>query len=184
MNRQEFFKTCACGLCTCAAAGLLGPAALAADEKPTAEDWRFPFIQDRYAKLLEILAVRTGEESLNETLRHLGRFCASKLPLVEKHKGNIDAFIREFKARAGEEITFDREKGIITVVGPERSDCFCPLASRRCTPPSICACSLGWQQYVYENLLGQPVDVTLKEAVLRGGKRCAFEIRLKTNPPG
>ena len=179
MNRQEFFKTCAGGLCTCAVAGLLGSAPLAAAEKPAAEDWRFPFIQARYAKLLEILSAREGEESLTETLRQLGRFCASKFPLIEKHKSHVDDFIREFKEMAGEEVTFDRERGIITVVGAERNDCYCPLASRHCTPKILCACSLGWQQYVYETLLGQPVEVTLKESVLRGGKRCAFEIRLK-----
>jgi predicted hydrocarbon binding protein len=180
MNRQKFIKTCATGFCTCAAASAFGTTRLAAEEKPAKEDWRIPFVQARYAKLLEILSVQLGEESLTETLRQLGRYCASRTPVVEKHKGHIDEFIREFKEKAGETISFDREKGLITIVGPERKDCFCPLVNGT-SPKVVCNCSLGWQQYVYESLLGQPVEVTLLESVLRGGSRCTFEIRLKPN---
>jgi hypothetical protein len=179
MNRQEFIKTCAGGLCTCAVASTLGTARLAAEEKPAKEDWRLPFAQARYGKLLDILTVQLGEPPLIETLRQLGGFCASGMQLLAKHKGNVDAFIREFGEKYGEAITFDREKGIITIVGPERTTCFCPLVNTHTTPKVVCNCSLGWQQQVYETLLEKPVEVTLKESVLRGGKHCVFEIRIK-----
>jgi hypothetical protein len=39
-------------------------------------------------------------------------------------------------------------------------------------------CSLGWQQHTWETLLQKKVSVDLKESVLRGGKRCVFEIHV------
>jgi predicted ArsR family transcriptional regulator len=178
MNRTEFLKTCAGGLCGCAAIGLLAPGTLPATETPKPEDWRFQFIKQRYAKLLENLAGRVGDQTLDEILHEQGRYCASTLPLIQQHKGDIDGFIQEFKQRANEDVTYDRTKGVITVVGPERGDCFCPLIDCKYTPKTACNCSLGWQQYVYETLLGKKVQVELKESVLHGGKRCIFEIHV------
>jgi predicted hydrocarbon binding protein len=181
MNRTEFLKTCAGGLCAYAAICLPAAAGSTAAEPPKPEDWRFQFIKKRYAKLLENLAGRVDERTLNDILQQLGRYCASTLPLLQSHQGDIDGFIREFKQRANEDITYDREKGVITVVGPERGDCFCPLIDGRYTPKIACNCSLGWQQHVYESLLGKKVRVELTESVLRGGKRCVFEVHVSDN---
>jgi predicted hydrocarbon binding protein len=178
MNRTEFLKTCAAGLCACTAGSLIASTNAAAAEAPKPEDWRFQFIKKRYAKLLEDLAGRVDERTVDEILQHLGRYCASTLPLLEKHQGDIDGFIREFKQRAGEDITYDRAKGIIKIVGPERGDCFCPLIDCRYTPKTACNCSLGWQEHVYETLLGKKVRVELTESVLRGGRRCAFTVHI------
>jgi len=166
-------------MCACATAGLIPSADLSAAEPAKPEDWRLPFVKDRYAKLLQILADIVDEKTVNEILRQLGRHCASTLPVVNRHKGDIDGYISAFKQQANEDITYDREKGIITVVGPERADCFCPLNGvRQKTPKIACNCSLGWQKYTYETILGKEVRVELKESVLRGGKRCVFEIHV------
>jgi hypothetical protein len=176
MNRKQFLKTCAGGLCTC---GTVGALTAAADTPAKAtDDWRLPFVKERYAKLLEILGTTVSTETLNDILRQLGRHCASTYPLIQEHRGDVDGFITEFKKRANEDIQYDREKGIVTVVGPERGDCYCPLVDRQKTPAFVCNCSLGWQQFTYENLLGRNVTVELKESVVRGGKRCVFEIRV------
>ncbi len=42
----------------------------------------------------------------------------------------------------------------------------------------LCNCSLGWQQYTCEMLLGKKVQVELKDSVVRGGRRCVFHIRV------
>jgi predicted ArsR family transcriptional regulator len=178
MNRTEFLKTCAGGLCGCAAVSLLAPAKLPATETPKPEDWRFQFIKQRYAKLLENLAKRVGAPASDEILQQQGRYCASMYHLVEQHKGDIDGFIREFTRETKQEVTYDREKGIITVIGPETNDCFCPLIDCKYTPKSACNCSLGWNQYVFETTLGKKVEVVLKESVLRGGKRCTFVVHV------
>jgi hypothetical protein len=178
MDRKQFLKNCACTLCSCAATSVIAPSTLLAEEKKAPEDWRLAFVKDRYAKLISILVDQMDERTLSGVLRQLGAHCASKYSLIQQHKGDIAGFIREFKKQANEEITYDPEKGIITVVGPERGDCYCPLIDRHMAPKIICSCSLGWQQYVYETLLGKKVEVTLKESVVRGGKRCTFEVRV------
>lgn len=178
MNRKEFFRSCAGTLCSCSAATSLVGLQTAAAQTPPAEDWRLPFIRKRYAKLIEILSAKVSDAELSDILRQLGSYCASGSPLTRKFHGDLDGFIREFKKVANEDITYDREKGIITVVGPERPECFCPLIDTKTTSKKVCGCSLGWQQQTYETLLDRKVRVELKESVLCGGKRCVFEVRL------
>jgi predicted ArsR family transcriptional regulator len=178
MNRKQFLRNCACTLCSCAAAGALAPTPSAAAETKPPEDWRLPFVKKRYAKLIEILADKVDEATLNEILRQLGYDCAANYWVIQKHKGDVDGFIREFKERTNEDITYDREKGMVTVVSPERTECTCPLIAKNLTSSKVCNCSLGWQQCAYETLLGKKVKVQLTESVLRGGKRCTFQIRV------
>jgi hypothetical protein len=178
MNRKEFLKSCMCGMCSCAALGLVEPAESPAAETKPPEDWRLPFVKKRYAKLIDILAGKVNDATLDEILRKQGYACAEGYPLINNHKGDVDGFISESKKQANEDITYDREKGIVTVVGPERTECFCPLVDKNLISKKACNCSLGWLQYAYETLLGKRVQVALKESVLRGGKRCAFEIRV------
>jgi predicted ArsR family transcriptional regulator len=178
MKRRQFLSNCASGLCTCAAACTLTPALSVAAETKAPVDWRPAFVKRRYTKLLELLGTHMDEKTVNEILQQLGRNCATEFRLTRQHVGDVDGFIRESKQSANEDITYDREKGVITVVGPERAECYCPLIERGKTSGQACNCSLGWQQYTYETLLGKKVQVELKETVLRGGKRCVFEIRV------
>ena len=182
MNRTEFLKTCAGGLCGCAAIGLLAAGNLSAAETPAPEDWRFQFIKQRYAKLLENLGGRVGDQALNEILQQQGRYCGSTAEMARKHQGDIEGFIRTITREWKQEITYDREKGVITAVGPETKECFCPLIDVRYTPKTACNCSIGWTQFVFEAVLGKKVQVELKESVLRGGKRCAFDIHVCNVP--
>ncbi len=185
MNRVEFLKTCAGGLCACAMIGAPAvaetstAAATAAPEPPKPEDWRLQFIKRRYAKLLENLQGRVGDRTLNEILQQQGRYCASSADMIRKHQGDIDGFIADVTREWKQQITYDREKGVITAMGPEQKECFCPLIDGRYTPKSACDCSLGWTQYAYETVLGKKVDVELQESLLRGGKRCTFVIRIR-----
>jgi hypothetical protein len=178
MNRKQFLKNCACGLCSCAAVGLLASTSSAADEAEPREDWRFPFIKQRYAKLFEILAKKLSDTELTETLQQLGGYCASKWQVIHKYRGDIDGYIREFKKLSGDDIVYDREKRMITVTGAERGGCFCPLVDQKLMSKKMCDCSLGWQQYAFETLLGKKVKAELTESVLRGSKRCAFQIHV------
>lgn len=178
MDRRTFIKDCLGGACACTALGVAPTLTHAADASAPA-DWRLPFIQARYARLLGLLSAKVGEDALDDTLRQLGRFCAQGTPLMEKHRGNIDDYIRESTLTSGETITYDRAQGILTITGPERTECFCPLVDHRTCPKAVCNCSKGWLQHVYETVLGQPVEVRLLESVVHGSKRCAFEIRFE-----
>jgi hypothetical protein len=181
MNRRECLKTCTCGLCSYAAIGLIASTSAVGEETKPQEDWRFQFVKQRYAKLLTILAGRMDEKAVSEILEQQGRYCASQSVLIKKYKGDIDGFLEQ-KKKSGETITYDRAKGVITIAGPERSDCFCPLVDCRNTPKIHCNCSLGWNAYAFETMLGKKVKVELKESVLRGGKRCTFQVRVGDEP--
>jgi hypothetical protein len=180
MNRKEFLRNCASGLCACAAVNLVPVASLSAAEPVKTEDWRWSFVRHRYAKMLEILSGRMDEKMLNETLHEVGTFCSSTQDeWTIKHRNDIDGYCKSVEqSSSGDHITYDREKGIVTMVSPDRTECWCPLNCAD-TPKIVCNCSLGWQQHTWETILQKKVKVELKESVLRGGKRCVFEIRVQ-----
>ena len=182
MDRKEFLGACATGLCACAAGALVPVSNLSAAETAAPEDWRLRFVKERYAGLVQILSARMSKPELSATLGDLGAYCSSRWEqTIVKYRDDFDGLCKLIKHGAsGDDVTWDREKGVITMTSPERTDCFCPLISvRQQTPPVVCDCSLGWQKHTWETFLQRPVTVELKEAVLRGGKRCIFEIRIQ-----
>jgi hypothetical protein len=121
------------------------------------------------------------EQALNETLFELGTCCSGLGDeWLKKYQGDFEGYRKLVKQGvSGDNITYDWEKGVITMASEERPDCFCPFVSRlHHTPKVVCQCSLGWQQHTWETLLQKKVKVELKESVMRGGKRCVFEIRV------
>jgi hypothetical protein len=178
MNRKEFLRNCACAA---TASALLPSTGLAATGTKPPEDWRLPFVKQRYARLLEILAEQLDEKALKDTLIALGAYCSGLSDETKiKFRGNLEGYRQAIRQSvSGDNITYDWERGVITMASDERTDCFCPLISRLShTPEVACNCSLGWQQHTWETLLQKPVKVVLKESVLRGGKRCVFEIHV------
>ena len=126
------------------------------------------------------------EKTLNETLFDLGTQCSSlDNGTLKKYRGDLEGYRKLIKQGvSGDTITYDWDKGVITMASDERTDCFCPLISRSTgTPKVACNCSLGWQQHTWETLLQKKVNVELKESVLRGGKRCVFEIHVRDTVP-
>lgn len=181
MNRKEFLKNCACAVCACAAVGVVGPDAASGAGTNAPDDWRLRFVKQRYARLLGILSRRMDEKTLNETLFELGAYCSGLGDeWTKKHRGDLEGFRQAVKKGvSGDNVTFDWDKGVITMASDERTDCFCPLISRfNDTPKVACNCSLGWQQHTWETLLQKKVKVELTESVLRGGKRCVFQIHV------
>jgi hypothetical protein len=182
MNRKTFIRGCACGLYA-GAASLIPVASLTAADAKNAEDWRIRFIHRRYAKLLEILSKRMGEDALKDALRELGTSCASfGDESTKKYRGDFDGFAKYMQESvSGDTVTYDRQNGVLTMASPERSACFCPFLGDT-APGSACNCSLGWQQHTWETFFEKKVTVELKESILRGGKCCVFEIRISDAP--
>jgi hypothetical protein len=179
MDRKEFLKNCAGAMCACMTGNVVSPASMSAADTPPAEDWRLRFAKERYGKLLEILSSRMDEDELNETLRSLGECCSGfGDQWIKAHRDDFDGLCRDIQqGPSGDTVTYDRENGIVTMTSPERTNCFCPLNGVN-TPKVVCNCSLGWQQHTWGNFFQKKVKVELKESVLRGGKRCVFEIRI------
>lgn len=180
MDRKEFLKSCAGGLCACAAAGFVPVEEVSAAETAKKDDWRLPFVKRRYGKMLQVLSTKMDEKSLNDTLYQVGTHCSSLGDeWIKKYRGDFDGFCKSIKnGVSGDTVTYDREKGILTMASDERTECFCPLVGAD-TPNVVCNCSLGWQQHTWETFFQKKVKVELKESVLRGGKRCVFEIQVE-----
>jgi hypothetical protein len=174
MDRKEFLRGCATGLCACAAACL--PKAASAADAPK-EDWRLPFVKQRYAKLLASLGERVDGKALAESLQEMGAFCASQNDdKTRKFAGDVDGFCKEM-IKNGLAIARDDANGVYTVAYDPHGDCFCPFNSLAAkTPGTMCECSLGWARHNWGIVLQKEPKVALLETVLRGGKVCKFEI--------
>jgi predicted hydrocarbon binding protein len=176
MDRKKFFKSaCGLGICSCVGAGLLSTSKVFASES-NETDWKDKFIKYRYAKLIGILDSTLDENTKNHILENLGKEC-SKDSFAIIYKNNRDGFFNEIHNRWGENAIYDEEKGIIRIETPER-DCACPLVDSRIMSKSICQCSVGWQTQTYNTILGKEVKATCVESVIRGSKRCVFEIKI------
>jgi hypothetical protein len=180
MDRKEFLRGCASGLCACTVGCLSAPASAA--EAPKADDWRVPFVKNRYAKLWQVLSSKLPEAEQADTLHQLGAFCASTFDAkLDEYRGNVDGFGALMKSYgAGDTFYWDKTRQLIAATSEERTDCICPLISKTYkTPAVVCNCSVGWHSYAWSRLMQKPVQVEVKETVLRGGKHCTFEIRVE-----
>jgi hypothetical protein len=173
MDRKEFPRGCATGLCACAVASMPAIAA----ETPKPEDWRLPFVQRRFAKLLGELGRRMDGPALTASIQELGEYCASENDeRAKKFAGNPDGYVAEL-AKHGAIITCDDAGKVYTIAYDHKGDCVCPfnsLAAR--TPGVMCDCSVGYIRHAWSIVLQREVKVVLEEAVLRGGKVCKLEI--------
>jgi predicted hydrocarbon binding protein len=200
MERREFLThTCGLGACACSTLFLLSEqGATAAEEnegKNTQEKlgedlhkelgklrWWSGHARNQIAKLMELLQGHLDEKTRIGIMEQMGRNCAKSIGWAEKYRGNTEGFFQHMNNHNGETFTYDKEKGVITIVTRER-DCDCKLADSKKTPPYYCYCSAGWQKYTYETILGKSVDVKIKESVLFGQPRCVFEITVGDNLP-
>ncbi len=190
--RRRFLRhSCGLGLCACAGSALMSQGGHADENNtaappeeaasPTDPAWRLQWwlshTQKQMAKLWELLETHLDEKTRVAILEQLGRNCAANLGWAKQYQGNPDAFFEFMNQKTGEQLDYDKDKGVITVTTRER-DCDCRMVNSKITPPIFCACSIGWQKHTYETILGKKVDVRIKESVLRGSKRCVFEVRI------
>jgi hypothetical protein len=177
MDRKEFLRGCATGLCACAAACLPKGAAAAAANAPKPEDWRLPFVKQRYAKLIGVLSKRMDEKTLSASLQDVGNFCAAQDDnKINKFRGDLDGYCKEL-AKSGTAVVRDDARKIYIVSGTPQADCFCPLNSVAAkTPGAACECTLGWNRHNWSIVLQKEPKVVLLESILRGGNICKVEI--------
>lgn len=188
INRKDFVKNCVAAVCAtglCSQVKTFG--AQASDEKPQSCDSKeFVNIRDkadaahlRFSKLIEILETRLPEDERKQALHALGAKCADtyKATLINRYIGNIKGFLEEGRRNWMAEADYDEVNGTIRIVdkGP---GCSCPMTKEGVTPPSFCDCTLGWQVEVYSTILERPVTAELEESILRGGKKCIFQIKV------
>jgi hypothetical protein len=188
-RRQMIGGTCGMGLCSCLGAILPGGEAIAEEAKPDMSidqikeqnrklSWWADHSKKQLTELWRQLEPHLDEKKRNDIIEQLGRNCARSLGWAKKYKGDPEGFFKHMKQSGNEDITYDKEHGIISVVGPEH-DCVCGMVNSKITPAYFCNCSKGWQKETYETILGKQVDCEIVESVLYGGKRCVFKITIK-----
>lgn len=190
MKRKEFLKQIGgFGVCSCVVASVFAPAVAMADEnKPTEkpktppEDWRVSFAQQRYARFLAALGPRVEPAVLNGALEEVGRYCASTADFVATYAGNPDGFLAHIREKWHAEATYDARRGTLALAFPAMKECPCALVRTGTTPATACQCSIGWQKYAFGTVFGRPVQVELKDSILRGGARCVFSINAGPAP--
>lgn len=175
MTRSDFMKGCAAGMCSCAGMAWLAPQAAQAAEPANPG---LDFAQRRWAGLVQILENNLDEATRKKVWESVGRDHAREYrSLTDKYKGNIEGFLADIRKQWVESAEYDAAKGTIRIV--DRSPvCTCPLVRQGLTPQSFCDCTLGWQKEAYSAVAARPVEVSLEESVLRGGKRCVFRIQI------
>jgi predicted hydrocarbon binding protein len=176
MDRKKFLNACGLGICSCVGAGLLSNGNLNAAELQQT-DWKEPFIKRRYAKLIDILDSTLDEKTKNKIMESLGKECAKDPEFSKKYINNPEGFFSEIHNRWGENATYDKEKGFIRIETPER-DCACPFVDSKIISKSVCQCSVGWQTQTYNTIFCKDVAVKCVESVVKGSKRCVFEIQI------
>lgn len=183
MDRKQFLQSCAGGVCACMAA-CFGSAGQAAAEA-TKEDWRTPFVKERYAKLLQSLTDKMSADELGAILRDLGSYCAGTYgEALKKYRGDPDGFCAYVRGMgAGDRFAYDPARKMVIASSDERGDCICPLIGKAYkTPDIVCNCSLGWHQHAWTAIFGKKVEARLVETALRGGKHCTIEITVLEEP--
>lgn len=178
MDRINFFKkACGLGICSCIGTELFSGSDLFAAEKQES-GWKEGFIKHRFAKLIDILDKSLDEDTKNQIIENLGKEC-SLTGFAKDYKNNPEGFFEQILNKWGEYATYDKENGFIRIETPER-DCVCPLVDSQKISKSICQCSVGWQTQTYNTIFDRNVEAKCTESVIRGGKRCIFEIRILT----
>lgn len=182
MNRNDFIKKISIsGVCACSGIALLtSTETIADDNKNQKEDWRIGFSRTRYSKLMEILESKLTADEFNEIIKELGRFCSTRANFIQNYTGDLNGYLKELKRRWNEDSTIDIDQGIITITSQERKACVCPLIETENVSDLVCNCSLGWQQQSFETVLEKKVEVKIVDSIIRGGKRCVFEIKILT----
>lgn len=176
MDRKNFFKSaCGLGICSCVGAGLFSIDPMNA-VTPESVDWKETFIKDRFAKLIGILDTTLEKDTKDQIIQNLGKECA-KNGFAEKYKNNPEGFFKELHDRWGENVTFNKAEGLIRIETPER-DCVCPFVDSKKISESICQCSVGWQTQTYNTIFNREVKARCVESVVKGNKRCVFEVQI------
>jgi hypothetical protein len=178
VDRKEFLKSaCGLGACGCALGLSVRPEPLLGAQTQ-APDQRLVFARYQLAKLVSFMKTDTPEDVSSAILEKTGRECCKLGQVPAKFKGDPEGYFAAIKQLWNTGSSWDKAKGIITVTVPDDGPCGCPLVDSRRTPAFWCNCSVGYQKEAFETVFGKPVQVSLQESKLRGGKQCVFAVKL------
>ncbi len=183
ITRGQFFQCCATAACSLVPLTLLPPPARAEDGNPETDWYKSQLDQARvrFAEMLRVIDRTVDDSTRKKILENVGRECARQFSDAtwKKYEGNIKDYLVVIQKPDGwvESAVYDEANGTLTITDKAHR-CSCPLVKQGTTPASQCECTLGWQRETYSRILGKPVDAVLLKSVLRGDKRCVYQIRI------
>jgi hypothetical protein len=196
MNRQEFLKSCACGICCIAGIGMIAPPSSSGEEStdsgakksPKPEDASdntplVPVDQRQITNVLRFIDSSMDESVKKEVFAKLGCEHTTHPKFIEfinesrkDLKGYFDR-INSGKDTYWEKIEYIPSLSCIRITGKKATRCACPYAQCDRPPKSLCNyCCVGFQKAMFETMLQKKVRVQLDESYLLGGKRCSTTI--------
>lgn len=138
------------------------------------------FLKEWFSGLMKGIE-KLNDETWPKILEMTGRACA-QVHSIDMFKEswnntkNLDAFIDRINIIMEEEIYQIIDDSTIKV---SYSECKCPLVISGLIDSSIiCECSPNWLMENFESILGNNIEVTTKQTILRGSKTCEFLISL------
>lgn len=187
MNRKEFLaNTCKLGLCACAGMFLPGKVnakdgkAVADKCPPNENEWKMEFVQNRFAKFVDVIDNSLDRDSKIRMIEQFGRTCGRQTVAdhLKQYIGDIDGYLEFIKGNWVENAEYDKEKNEITITGKPTKECFCPFVDSSKMSKDYCNCSSGWAKEIFGTILGREVESEMTETVLRGADRCSHKIRI------
>lgn len=98
--------------------------------------------------------------------------------LIEKFR-NLDEFFHFLIHEWNWILSYDQERNIL-LCDENKSECICPVV-RACGGDislSMCSCTEGMLNRIFEKAFNKKIHTTLITSVLRGGKSCVYEVRI------
>jgi len=120
------------------------------------------------------------EETRAKVLEQCGRQCQSQ-SFIKKARGiyqkskNVTNFLDKFGQVYKH---LHREGDKVYIIYPK---CYCSYVKeipQGKLSATYCNCSRGWAKALFEGALGKPVEVIMKETIVKGDKQCRFQIVL------
>lgn len=94
---------------------------------------------------------------------------------IKPFEGKLEAFLDFLEEGWGWTVSYDKEAGKI-IADENRPRCICPMARIKDISPTLCFCSEGLAERMFEKVLGRKVQAKVINSVLRGDASCVYEI--------
>ena len=184
MKRKEFITACS----SCGALSLLG--FLNPDKSYTHEISKDNTSSDyeninkiQVLQLLKFIDSSINESDKEKIFNKLGYECLYSRNYdkwILSFRDNLDEFfnrVQRGESKYWEQLTYNKEKSVITLVGRKLQTCVCEYGHCTNPPKSLCNyCCKRFQEELFGLLLDKKVTVRIDESIIRGGERCSTTI--------
>ena len=120
------------------------------------------------------------EETKAKILKQCGRQCQTesltkKARDIYKKSNSLNDFLKKFGQVYG---NLHLEGDEVFIIYPK---CYCPNVNKipsEKLSATYCNCSRGWIEALFEDVLGQQIDVVKHKSIVNGDEECKFQIIL------